>query len=583
MVDDPRVELSRLLVADADAVGDAGPEVVQHDVGPREQPVDDLLALVRLQVDGEALLPARRLEVQHPAGHVAAVVALRRLDLDHARSEVGEQARAERRRVVRREVHHRHAVERRRRRRPRGRDLAGRPRMVGQRAARIERGRGARLDRGQLRHAHERADLLLAVDLDHVAVVPHLRVLEGLLDAVERLDRDVALLVEDRLPLGPRPGADALEHGLPDALAVGRVLERRQVDVARIRVEVRQPEGVHLRHEEVRHGVRELQPHAVLRDGGQVVRARHLMLQRAPRLQPIGGELVVGGRLQREPAKHVVGRVALQHRGLHARTAVGPAAHVQRGEDALQRCVQRAVAGARHRREAGALAVGDAAELAHAAGLRVDDALVALEVRERAARAEAGHGAVDEPRIALAQCLVTEAQPIHHARAEALDEHVGAGDQLTHALEARLGLEVDLDAALAAVPQPPRRFVPERIAARLLDLDDLGPVVGEDHRGEVAVHPAREVHDSQSVARCCHCVLRFDLSGPRAGYAATDARPARACSVGAQRGVRSARARSVVCGGSRSRKSSRDDERSVDRLIRPLDAHPLASCVCGAA
>ena len=321
----------------------------------------------------------------------------------------------------------------------------------------------------------------------------------------EGFDGDVALRVEDRLPLGPGLLAHAIEDGLPDALAVLWVLDCGEVDVARVGVEVRQAEGVHLRHEEVRQGVRELQPDAVLCDGREVVRARDLVLDRTPGAEPIGGERVCRGRLHGVPADHVVGAVALEQARLDVRAPMRLAAHVQRGEDALQRRVQRAVARGRHGGEHRPAAIGEQArELEHAAGLRRDDALVTLQLRPRTTGAEARDRGVDERRVELAGLLVAEAQARHDAGPEVLDQHVCRGDELASGGAAVAGLEIEDTAALAAVPEAPGGMPSERVSRGRLDLDDLGPVVGEDHPGQVAVHAPGEVEHAESAAGCRH-------------------------------------------------------------------------------
>ena len=515
MVDDLRVELPRLLVADAQPLGDAGAEVVHDDIRVPQQPVHDLLTLRCLEVDPDALLARRGLEEQHPARRVPADLALGRLDLDHARTEVGEQGAPERRRVEGREVDDQGSVQGRRRRGPGlaglgrgpapGVDAVGRPEL---RRSPAGSGRCLRLP-------DDRAHLLHSVDLDDVLVVPDLGVIERVARLEEGLDGEVALRVEDRLPLGPGLLAHAVEDGLPDTLAVLGVLECGEVDVARVGVEIGQAEGVHLRHEEMGQGVRELQPDAVLRDRREVVRARDLVLDGAPGAEPIGGERVDRGRLHGVPADHVVGAVALEQARLDVRASMRLAAHVQRGQDALQRRMQRTVARGRHRGERRPAAIGDQArELEHAAGLRRDDALVTLQLRPRTAGAEAADRGVDEAWIELACLLVTEAEARHHAGPEVLDQHVGRGHEFAGGGAAVLGLEIEHAAALAAVPEAPGGMPAERVPRGRLDLDDLGPVVGEDHAGEVAVHAPREVEHAESATGSHHSPSSFPSRAP---------------------------------------------------------------------
>ena len=286
----------------------------------------------------------------------------------------------------------------------------------------------------------------------------------------------------------------------------------------------------------MRQGVRELQPDAVLRDRGEVVRARDLVLDRTPGAEPIGGERVRRGRLHGVPADHVVGAVALQQARLDVRASMRLAAHVQGGQDALERRVERAVARGRHGRERRSAAIRDQArELEHASGLRRDDALVALQLRPRTARAEAADRGVDERRIELAGLLVAEAQARHHTGPEALDQHVGRGDEFEGGGLALAGLEIEHAAALAAVPEAPGMMPAERIPRGRLDLDDLGPVVGEDHAGEVAVHAPGEVEHAESATGSRHESAPFPSWAPIVASRAlsTDAPP-----VGAGAGQR---------------------------------------------
>ena len=108
-VDDPRVDLSQGLVADAEPVENAGPKALEHDVVMRGQAQEGVAAGVGLQVDADRALAAVERQVERRAGAegllgVGAVVgrrpahvvpAARVLDLDHIGPEVGQQQRAE--------------------------------------------------------------------------------------------------------------------------------------------------------------------------------------------------------------------------------------------------------------------------------------------------------------------------------------------------------------------------------------------------------------------------------------------------------------------------------------------------------
>src|SRR5262249_47569847 len=99
-VEEPRVERGRRLVAEPEPLHDAGPEVLDEDVGARDQLPGDGLAVGVLEVDGQApLVPVGRHE--EDADPVLVEVAARpvplpecparRLDLDDVGAEVGEE------------------------------------------------------------------------------------------------------------------------------------------------------------------------------------------------------------------------------------------------------------------------------------------------------------------------------------------------------------------------------------------------------------------------------------------------------------------------------------------------------------
>ncbi len=90
-VDQPRVDLRDFLVADAEPLRGARGEVLRHHIGILQQPVRDLAARGRLEVQGNAPLAAIEIDERardmpgEPPGPVA---FRRRLDLDHVRPEI---------------------------------------------------------------------------------------------------------------------------------------------------------------------------------------------------------------------------------------------------------------------------------------------------------------------------------------------------------------------------------------------------------------------------------------------------------------------------------------------------------------
>src|SRR5215468_9222531 len=112
---------------------------------------------------------------------------------------------------------------------------------------------------------------------------------------------------------------------------------------------------------------------------------------------------------------------ALEERGLHDLAASRALAHEQRGEHGLGAQRRRVVIGDGHphelRRPAEALEVLDAAE-------RLEYGVVAGTIAIGPVGPEGGHGAVDQARVQLTQGGRVHAEPLVHARAHVLHEHV---------------------------------------------------------------------------------------------------------------------------------------------------------------
>ena len=128
--------------------------------------------------------------------------------------------------------------------------------------------------------------------------------------------------------------------------------------------------------------------------------------------------------------------------------------------------------------------------------------------------AEARHRAVDDLGIDLLDVLVAEAQPLDHARPEALHHDMRLGGDLLHHGDAVGRLEVERDRALAAVEgdgmgavvalQLAQRAAP--VAFQRLDLDDVGAVQGEQHGGVRPRDALREVENGDAVVSALdHC------------------------------------------------------------------------------
>ncbi len=97
-IDDARIALPHGFEIDAEAPGDAGPHVLDNDVGRFRQSHQDFAAFVGLQVQRDGALVAMQvLEIRTvAAAHQFAdlVVSRRRLDPDHVGAPVGQRAHA---------------------------------------------------------------------------------------------------------------------------------------------------------------------------------------------------------------------------------------------------------------------------------------------------------------------------------------------------------------------------------------------------------------------------------------------------------------------------------------------------------
>jgi len=145
----------------------------------------------------------------------------------------------------------------------------------------------------------------------------------------------------------------------------------------------------------------------------------------------------------------------------------------------------------------------------HQAAHGLHDDVVGRQVRQRPGLTEARNTHVDQPRIHAAQGHGADAQALGHAGAEVLDHHVGRGGQGGDGLRGIGVLEVEHQALLVAVErreQAAHAFahgadVAVVIARGRLDLDDLGPQVGQQGRGQRARQHAAEVEDAHAIER----------------------------------------------------------------------------------
>ena len=131
----------------------------------------------------------------------------------------------------------------------------------------------------------------------------------------------------------------------------------------------------------------------------------------------------------------------------------------------------------------------------------------------RAGLAERGDGHVDDVRAHGAQRVEAQPEAVHHARAGVLEHEVDGGRQRQEVGATGRLVEVEHDAALAAVVRleaqtgelvrltvDDGRLVARRRAARRLDLDHVGTEAGQDERGQFGAtvgqveHPVGREH-----------------------------------------------------------------------------------------
>ena len=135
------------------------------------------------------------------------------------------------------------------------------------------------------------------------------------------------------------------------------------------------------------------------------------------------------------------------------------------------------------------LAVAADGHAEHAAD-RLEREVVRGPLAVRTGIAEGADRAIDDARIARHDRRMADAEAIDDAGAEALHHDVGARAQVEQQVQAVRRLEIEDDALLAAIEIAKehgrravgRTDVASGIAARRLDLDDLGAVIGQGHR-----------------------------------------------------------------------------------------------------
>ena len=138
------------------------------------------------------------------------------------------------------------------------------------------------------------------------------------------------------------------------------------------------------------------------------------------------------------------------------------------------------------------------------------DEVERLVLRPRPARGVAAHRGDDQPRQLAQQLVDRQPEARQRAGGEVLRQHVGAAQQRVQVLAIGLGPEIEGDAALALVEEHEDDAVARRVAAdqiaaglaaRRLDLDDVGAEPGEDLRRRRSGLVLGEIDDAHAGQR----------------------------------------------------------------------------------
>ena len=142
---------------------------------------------------------------------------------------------------------------------------------------------------------------------------------------------------------------------------------------------------------------------------------------------------------------------------------------------------------------------GDAHDAAHG----LDGEVEAAFLRARAGLSVGRDRAIHQPGIARLQCLVAQAQAVHHAGTVVFDQHIDGERQLARQLQVTGVFQIQGHGALVAIERGEvlavavgdRRPAAQRVAAvRVLDLDHVGAHVRQQHAAE---RPRRHIANLQ--------------------------------------------------------------------------------------
>ena len=283
-----------------------------------------------------------------------------------------------------------------------------------------------------------------------------------------------------------------------------------------------QVQGRHLLHAQVLRRVLDPQPDPVFRHAAPDARAGNAdvgpaqplrVVRAADRCGEVPGVFlrvrVYRLELRQDPGVEVEGHEGRQHGDADLLANARLPAAAERREDALRQQHRRRERAVGVGDETGARPVRDVLVDGHPPGLRGDERIVPVEIATRPLRAVAGDGGVDRPRVRFVHLVEADAEPLGHARPEACHHNIGRADELQGSFPAGVGLQIEDDALLPAIPCLERRNVARGVAVGRLDFDHLGAVVGEDHRRQRPDHPPAKVDDPNAVTWCAHSRASF--------------------------------------------------------------------------
>src|SRR3546814_7278646 len=96
-----------------------------------------------------------------------------------------------------------------------------------------------------------------------------------------------------------------------------------------------------------------------------------------------------------------------------------------------------------------------------------------------------GDAADNEVRMRRCEARVVEAERLRTRRGELVEQRIGAREALRERRSPRRGVEIEDEAALAAVPVGERRGAARGVAAGALNLEDVGAEFGEHQPGDL--------------------------------------------------------------------------------------------------